>query len=67
MTNAIIDQATMTPTERHRQIAAILACGVLRLRQGRPITDFREADKDSKSLPTGLDESAETSPHGVTG
>lgn len=66
MTNALIDPATMSPIERRREIAAILARGVLRLRQGRPAADFREAEKDSKSAPTGLDERARTSPHGVT-
>jgi len=63
--------AALTPSERRLEIAAILAKGVLRLRQCRrispPNAESRTPEKGSKSSPTGLDESARTSPHGVTG
>lgn len=59
--------AEMTPSQRRCEIAAILAGGVLRLRQcreTRPAPDVpRTAEKDSKSAESGLDEVAASSPH----
>jgi hypothetical protein len=61
------DQAAMTPHERRREIAAILARGVLRLRQaaqGRPGSRSSRTPGNLAELrETGLDEGAETSPH----
>jgi len=61
------DPAEMTPDQRRREIAAILARGVLRLRQCRknpPGSDpSRTPEKASKSFRDCLDEGAKTSPH----
>ena len=67
MTNMLDDPATMTPPQRRREIAAILARGVLRLRQCRENTHdsrpCRTARKASESGQDCLDEGAKTSPH----
>jgi len=59
--------AEMTPSQRRREVAAILAGGVLRLRQCRgtpPGPDVtRTPEKDSESGETRLDEVAASSPH----
>jgi len=61
------DPAKMTPDHRRREVAAILARGVLRLRQcaqTSPVSDdFRTPEKASKSFRDSLDEGAKTSPH----
>ena len=63
------DPATMTPQQRRQEIAAILARGVLRLRQTAETSPGSQTDrtagKDSEFLGTGLDEGAETSPHAL--
>ena len=61
MTDMLDDPATMTPSQRRREIAAILAGGVLRLRQCRESThDSRPstARKASESGQDCLDEGA---------
>jgi len=63
------DPATMTPQQRRQEIAAILARGVLRLRQ-TPKTpqgsqSARTAEKYSEFRETGLEDSAKTSPHAL--
>ncbi len=67
MTDMLDDPATMTPSQRRREIAAILARGVLRLRQCRENTHgsrpSRTAGKASESCRDCLDEGAKTSPH----
>jgi len=59
--------AAMTPSHRRREIATILARGVLRLRQCRENTHdsrpSRTAEKASESGQDCLDEGAKTSPH----
>jgi len=59
--------AAMTPHERCQEIAAILARGVLRLRQtGQTCLgsrSFRTPENPAKQRQNGLDEGAETSPH----
>ena len=62
--------ATMTPSQRRREIATILARGVLRLRQCRENTPdsqpSRTAETPAESSKSGqdrLDEGAKTSPH----
>ena len=71
MTDMLDDPATMTPSQRRHEIAAILARGVLRLRQCRKYThDSRPsctAEKASESGQDCLDESAGTSPHVLAG
>jgi len=66
MTDMLDDPAVMTPPQRRREIAAILARGVLRLRQCRENTPnsqpFRTVDKSSESGQDCLDEGAKTSP-----
>ena len=61
------DPAVMTQSQRRREIAAILARGVLRLRQCRekpPGSDpSRTIEKASESGRDCLDEGAKTSPH----
>lgn len=61
------DPATMTPPQRRREIAAILARGVLRLRQCRENTHdsrpSRTAEKSFTVRQDCLDEGAKTSPH----
>ncbi len=59
--------ATMTPQQRRRAIAAILARGVLRLRQtaqkAAGSRSSRTREIPAKLSPNSLDEGAETSPH----
>jgi len=59
--------AKMTPQQRRQEIAAILARGVLRLRQCRQNSHdsqpFRIAEKTSEIGQDRLDEGAKTSPH----
>ena len=59
--------ADLTPAERLREIATILARGVLRLRQcaqTSPVSgESRMPEKASKSCRDSLDEGAKTSPH----
>ena len=61
------DPATMTPQQRRHEIAAILARGVLRLRQAAQASpgsrSSRTPENLSKQRQNGLDEGAETSPH----
>jgi len=63
------DPAAMTPSERRREIASILARGVLRLRQCRETPPgsgtSRTVEKDSESCRDCLDEGAASSPHGL--
>ena len=70
MTDMLDDPATMTPPQRRREIAAILARGVLRLRQCRENTHYSRpsrtvgfCQKASESCQDCLDEGAKTSPH----
>lgn len=67
MTDFLDDPAEMTPSQRRREIAAILAKGVLRLRQCREsLPDSQPsctAEKDSESRRDCLDEGARISPH----
>jgi len=59
--------ATMTPQQRRQEIAAILARGVLRLRQAAQTSagsrSSRTVENLSKQRQNGLDEGARTSPH----
>lgn len=62
--------AAMTPQQRRQEIAAILARGVLRLRQAAQASpgsggsrSSRTAENLSKQRQNGLDEGAEMSPH----
>ena len=64
------DPAEMTPPQRRREIAAILARGVLRLRQcneippgSDPSRTVEPPEKASESGRDCLDEGAKTSPH----
>jgi len=65
------DPAEMTPNQRRREIAAILARGVLRLRQcaqTSPVSgESRTVEKASESGQDCLDEFATSSPHVPTG
>ena len=65
------DPAQMTPAERRREIAAILAQGVLRLRECREASagsgKSRTAEEASESRRDCLDEGAKSSPHGLAG
>ena len=70
MTDMLDDPATMSPSQRRREIATILARGMLRLRQCRQNThDSRPSrtavlcQKASESGQDCLDEGAKTSPH----
>jgi hypothetical protein len=67
MTDMLDDPAATTPSKRRREIAAILARGVLRLRQCRENThDSRPCRTARNALEFGqdcLDEGAKTSPH----
>jgi len=67
MTDMLDDPAAMTLSQRRREIAAILARGVLRLRQCREHSPdshpSRTTKKSSESGPDRLDEGAKTSPH----
>jgi len=61
------DPAEMTPDQRRCEIAAILARGVLRLRQCAQSSaiseESRTPEKSSESGQDCLDEGAKTSPH----
>ena len=61
------DPAEMAPDQRRREIAALLARGILRLRQCRenpPISaPSRTVEKASESRQDCLDEGAKSSPH----
>lgn len=65
------DPAQMTPSQRRREIAAILARGVLCLRQcGETLAtsvESRTVEKASESRRDCLDEGAKSSPHGLVG
>jgi len=67
MPDMLDDPAVMTPSQRRREIAAILARGVLRLRQAAQTSPdsqpSRTAEKASESCRDCLDEGAKTSPH----
>ena len=62
--------AEMTPSQRRREIAALLARGVLRLRQCAPVStdsgESRPGEKVSEAGPTRLDESPALSPYVAT-
>ncbi len=61
------DPAAMTPEQRRREIAAILARGVLRLRKTAPMPPGSRPSRASENLAeqrrNGLDEGPERSPH----
>ena len=63
--------ANMTPDERLAEVAAIFAEGVLRLRRRAanltPKLTVIHPVESVESAGTGLDECAETSPHGQRG
>ena len=70
MEEPIADPAAMTPNERRQEIAAILAKGVLRLRQAAQASPAsggsrfsRTPENPAKQRQNGLDEGARTSPH----
>ena len=70
MADFLDDPAVMTPSQRRREIATILAKGVLRLRQCRmnspvsqPSCTAGICQNDSESHRDYLDERAKTSPH----
>ncbi len=67
MPDMLDDTAEMTPPQRRREVAAILARGVLRLRQCNKIppgsNPFRTPEKASESDRDCLDGGARTSPH----
>ena len=69
MPDTLDDPAVMTPSERRREVASILARGVLRLRQCREkppgSAQPRTVEKDSESRRDCLDEGAASSPHGL--
>lgn len=71
MRHTLDDPAVMTPSKRRREIAAILARGVLRLRQCTQTPagsgESRTVEKDSESCRDCLDEGAISSPHGLAG
>jgi len=67
MTDILDDPAAMTPPQRRQEIAAILARGVLRLRQAAQTSSgsrsSRTVENLSEQRQNGLDEGAKTSPH----
>ncbi|GAB4187041.1 MAG: hypothetical protein Kow00105_01660 [Phycisphaeraceae bacterium] len=70
MTDMLDDPTAMTPSQRRREIAAIFARGVLRLRQcrenthdSRPSRTAEPPEETSESGQDYLDEGAKTSPH----
>ena len=67
MPDMLDDPATMSPSQRRQEIAAILARGVLRLRQCREnspdLQPSRTIEKASESGQNCLDGLAKTSPH----
>lgn len=71
MTDTLDDPAAMTPSQRRHEIAAILARGVLRLRQCRESAHIsqpsRTIKKASKTGQDGLELTPQTSPDGPAG
>ena len=69
MEEPFAEPAAMTPAQRRREIAAILARGVLRLRnmaQTSPgLGSSRTAEESAESRETGLDDGPKTSPHAL--
>ncbi len=67
MDESFDDPTAMTPEQRRQEMAAILARGVLRLRQARlPVSNSqsgRTAESTTKSLQNGLAKSAESRLH----
>lgn len=67
MEEPIADPAAMTPSQRRQEIAAILARGVLRLRQAAQTCSGSRSSRTSanpaKQRQNSLDEGAKTSPH----
>ncbi len=67
MEEPLVDPAAMTPAQRRREIAAILARGVLRLRnpaQTSPgLGSSRTAEESAESREKGLDVGPTTRPH----
>ena len=67
MPDMLDDPAAMIPLQRRQEIAAILARGVLRLRQATQTSpgsrSSRTVENLSKQRQNGLDEGARTSPH----
>ena len=67
MTDMLDDPAIISPPQRRREIAAILARGVLRLRQAAQASPgsrpSRTVENLSKQRQNGLDEGPQTSPH----
>jgi hypothetical protein len=70
MTDMLDDPAAMSPSQRRCEIAAILARGVLRLRQcrenthdSRPSRTAETPEESSESGRDRLDAGAKTSPH----
>lgn len=66
------DPNHLTPEQRRREIAAILAKGVLRLRSAAQISpssapESRTAEKGAETLQNALELSATLSPHATTG
>ena len=63
------EPAAMSPSQRRREIAAILARGVLRLRQCRETSagsgQSHTAEKTSNSRRNCLERVATSSPHGL--
>ena len=70
MPETLDDPAVMTPQQRRQEIAAILARGVLRLRQAAQASPgsrpSRTVERVSEFPRDCLDEGAETSPHALT-
>ncbi len=71
MRHMLDDPVEMTPSQRRRQIAAILARGVLRLRQCARTSPgsggFRTGEEPSEFHRDCLDEGATSSPHVLAG
>ena len=69
MRHTLDDPSIMTPSERRREVASILARGLLRLRQCREKPPgsgpSRTVEEDSEFRQDCLDEGAESSPHGL--
>ena len=57
------DTAAMTPEERRREIAALLARGVLRLRRTPSSRPSRASEKSAESSLDSLEEGAKTRLH----
>ena len=67
MPDMLNDPATMFPSQRRREVAAILARGVLRLRQCREDPPDSQPSRTPEKAPESgqdcLDEGARPSPH----